>query len=437
VATARDTLPRGQVVAREGFISRLVKLTVRTIETAAPGVEIRDVVVPGLRLRVSPKGLRRFVMVTHYPGQKHAARRALRAVDLKEAREEALEWRRLVRQGVDPYEEARRREREELRKRTNTFASVAEAYIADCHRRGHRTAAVTEREIRRELISQWADRPISDITRSDVVALIQAIRDRPSPYSAHTTFGLIRALFSWGIELGAYGLETSPTDHVKASRLIGAKQPRERVLDDDEIRALWIATAELGYPYGPLLRMLLLTGQRRSEVAEARWPEFNFEAKIWTVPAERFKSGSTHIVPLTADVLGLLNTLRRFNSGNFLFSVDFGKTPVTSFPRVKARLDKLMLKELRKADADAKLPAFVLHDLRRTMRTRLSSLRVPDTVAEQVIGHGRRGLQRIYDQHKFVDEMREALEAWNARLRAIVTPPSANGVTPANKGAGP
>jgi integrase len=198
------------------------------------------------------------------------------------------------------------------------------------------------------------------------------------------------------------------------------------VLTDDEIRAFWRATDRLGYPYGPLFRMLLLTGQRRTEVADARWPEFNFDAKLWTVPPERFKSNSTHIVPLTADVLGLLCALPRFKSGDYLFSASFGKAPSDDFFRRKNQLDDLMLEELRKIDAKAKLPPFVLHDLRRTMRTRLSSLRVPDTVAEMVIGHGRKGLQRVYDQHKFVDEMREALEAWNARLRAIVSPPPAN-----------
>src|SRR5262249_18483737 len=105
---------------------------------------------------------------------------------------------------------------------------------------------------------------------------------------------------------------------------------------------------------------------------------------------------------------------------DYLFSSVFGKAAVNGFSKAKARLDKLMLEELRKNDAKATLPPFVLHDCRRTVRTRLSSLRVPDIVAEQVIGHGPKGLQRVYDQHRFVDEMREALGAWNVKLRTIV-----------------
>jgi integrase len=174
--------------------------------------------------------------------------------------------------------------------------------------------------------------------------------------------------------------------------------------------------------------MLLLTGQRRAEVACARWSELDFDAKLWTVPPERFKSGSTHLIPLTADMVGLLYALPCFRTGNYLFTIGRG-TPTNNFFRTKQALDGLMIEELRKTDPNAKLTPFVLHDLRRTMRTRLSSLRIPDTVAEMVIGHGRKGLQRVYDQHKFIDEMREALEAWNARLRAIVNPPSASVVT--------
>jgi integrase len=410
-------------------LSKLVKLTARGVEAAAWGAEVRDTEVRGLRLRVSPKGLRTFVLVTRYPGQKHASRRALQATNLKDAREEAADWKRLVRRGVDPHEEEASRKREELRKRRNTFLSVAEAYIADIHRRKQRSAAAVEHQIRRELISKWAELPVSDITRADVSVLIQAIRDRPAPYYAHLVLNYCRSLFNWAINSGAYGLEFSPCDHIKPSQLIGMKQPRQRVLSDDELRTFWRATEWFGYPFGPLFRLLLLTGQRRSEVAGARWPEFELDAKLWTVPPERFKSNSTHLVPLTADALEIIHSLPRFKSGDCLFSFGYGATPVINLTRAKRRLDELMLEELRKIDAKAKLPPFVLHDLRRTMRTRLSSLRVPDTVAEMVIGHGRKGLQRVYDQHKFVDEMREALEAWNARLRAIVSPPPANVVS--------
>ena len=143
--------------------------------------------------------------------------------------------------------------------------------------------------------------------------------------------------------------------------------------------------------------------------------------EVWTVPAERFKSKSTHLVPLTKDALALLKTLPTFTKGHHLFSTSFGLKPVSGFAKAKLRLDKLMAEELGKAPAP-----FRLHDIRRTVRTRLAGLRVADEVAEMIIGHGRKGIQRVYDLHQYETEMREALELWAARLRDIVTPPPDN-----------
>jgi integrase len=175
------------------------------------------------------------------------------------------------------------------------------------------------------------------------------------------------------------------------------------------------------YPYGPLLKLLTLSGTRKSEAAEARWREFDLPGKLWTIPAERFKSDNIHVVPLTADMLAILEGLPRFKAGDHLFSTTWGRKPVNGFSKGAARLTRLMREELRGAE----LPPFVIHDIRRTVRSRLSAL-VPQVVAEQVIGHGRKGLGRVYDQYEYADEVRNALGLWGAKLRAIVTPPPDN-----------
>ena len=161
--------------------------------------------------------------------------------------------------------------------------------------------------------------------------------------------------------------------------------------------------------------MLLLTGCRRGEVSDAAWQEFDLERRTWTIPANRFKSNSTHVVPLTDALLELLATLPRFHSGDFLFSATFGVKPVNGFSKAVSRLHRLMRLEL-----GADMPSFTLHDLRRTMRTRLSELRISEHVAEQAIGHAKRGLLRIYDQYRHGDEIRTAFEAWHRRLRDIL-----------------
>jgi integrase len=117
-------------------------------------------------------------------------------------------------------------------------------------------------------------------------------------------------------------------------------------------------------------------------------------------------------------MITLLETLPRFRTGEHLFSTTFGAKPVNGFSKATTRLQRLMAEEL-----GGEPPPFVIHDLRRTVRTRLSELRIPEHIAEAVIGHSRRGLARVYDRHRFAAEIREALELWNAKLRALVEPP--------------
>jgi len=211
------------------------------------------------------------------------------------------------------------------------------------------------------------------------------------------------------------------------------------VLSTDEIKAFWRASAQLGYPYGPLMQLLLLTVQRKSEVAEASWSEFGgtirdaegkLQSDLWQIPKQRMKKGDRpHVVPLPAAAVDLLGRLPRFTRGGFVFSTTHGAKAVNGFSKAKSRLDELMLTELRAIasergeDADAvQVRPWVIHDLRRTGRTALAMLPVPDLVAELVIAHAKPGLHKVYNQHAYIAEKRRALELWADRLRDIVMP---------------
>ena len=237
---------------------------------------------------------------------------------------------------------------------------------------------------------------------------------------ARNLLGYARRLFAWAVAQHVYGLVTDPTEKLKAKDLVGKKVARQRVLTDPELRALWQAAKSMDYPYGPLLQLLTLTGQRKSEVGEARWREFDLDKKLWTIPPERMKSNAAHSVPLTDDVVAILRSLPRFNRGDHLFTSTFGHKAVDGFSRAKARLDETMAAQLGGA-ADH----WVIHDIRRTMRTHLSALPIPDRVRELVIAHARPGMHKVYDQYAYLDEKRDALEKWQIRLRGIVNPPSA------------
>jgi len=386
---------------------------------------IADALVPGLKVRVTDKGSKSFILWRRFGGAPNPAARALGTVGvmtLAEARDKARSWLELIKRGEDPRGDAATGD--------NTFGVVIEEYLKR-HVAGQRKAADVEREVRKELLPRWRNKALSAITRKDVTHLVDEIKDRGALYQAHNVLGHAKTFFNWAIERGIYGIEVSPCDRIKPSRLIGPKSPRQRVLSDIEIAAFWRATRRMQYPIGPLFQMMLLCGQRKSEVAEAQWREFDLRNQLWTVPSERFKSDAVHTVPLSDDALVLLKTLPRWKAGDFLFSSNGGVKPVNGFSKAKARLDARMLLTLkalaRKRGDDPRnvlLQPFVLHDLRRTMRTRLSALRIVDEVAEMVIGHGRKGIQRVYDQHQYLPEMREALDRWAALLHRITEQPS-------------
>ena len=167
----------------------------------------------------------------------------------------------------------------------------------------------------------------------------------------------------------------------------------------------------LGYPYGPVVRLMILTGQREREVSDMRWSEIDFDKKLWTIPAERMKGKRAHVIPLAPEALALLKTLPRFIGGECVFSATGGAKPVNGFSKTKERLDKL-----------SGVSGWVLHDLRRTMRTHLSALPIEDRVREHMIAHAQPGLHQVYDRHAYSAEKRRGFELWEVRLRGIVEP---------------
>ncbi len=269
---------------------------------AGKRIDVWDASLPGFGVRVSGNK-KSYIVYARFGG--FPSRRTIGTVGhmpLAAARAQAREWLALAAQGQDPA--ALERERKGA-----TVGAAMEEYLAR-HVASQRRGRVTEREIRGDVLSRWGHKPLTDITKHDVIKLVDAVKDRGAFYQAHIVLSHVKTFFNWCIERGI--LETSPADRIKPARVIGAKQSRSRVLSDDEIRAYWNATGKLGYPYEPFYKLAMLTGQRRAEIAEAKWSEFDLKAKVWTIPAERFKSNAEHRVPLSpaaVEVLGGTSTL--------------------------------------------------------------------------------------------------------------------------------
>jgi integrase len=259
-----------------------------------------------------------------------------------------------------------------------------------------------------------------------VVERLDAIKRRGGKHAARHALGAVRRFLSWCAEGERFGIEVSPCAGVrdKTIGISGRDLRRQRVLGDAELRDVWHAAAATGYPFGPLVQLLALTGQRLNDVASARWTDIDLDAAMLRVPPERFKTEAAHEVPLAPRAVAILRKLPRF-SGSFVFTTTSGARPLSGFAKMKARLDETIAKQ-RKKDGREEMPNWVLHDLRRTLRTRLvGDLGTDAYIAERVIGHALPGLNAVYDQGSHRGPKRQALEAWAARLLSIVEPPAA------------
>ena len=373
-----------------------------------------DALAPGLCLRVTDNGMKSWSCYYRFD-DKHQRMTigGWPEVTVGEARDRAREIKRQAKAGIDPKTvrqataDAERAESEAACRKT--FGHIAELYIArECSRlkRGREYEAA----IRRELVPKWQHRQMDDLRRGDLTELTDVLIDAGTPMAARRVHEIVKRLFNWSVDRG--DIEASPFAVMKPPV---KKEPRDRVLKDGEIKELWKAWEKMGYPFGPLQKLLLLLGQRRGEVAEMQWAEIEPDGRMWIIPASRNKMGREHLVPLPDPAVAVLNELPRFDGGNFVFTTTSGRRPVSGFSKSAVRTIEL-----------SGITGWTVHDLRRTCRTGLARLGIPEIVAERVINHAKQGLIKTYDLHEYEDEKRDGLNRWAQEVMNLVTPPPEN-----------
>jgi integrase len=422
-------------------------LTVKALENLRPGParrEVPDGHTRGLFYVLQPTGAASWAYRYRFAGKtKKLTLGPYPALDLKASRQMASEAAQTLARGDDPAAakqvakvtaraaavEAKRAAEPERDLIETVVASFIERYAKKQTR--EKTWRETERILNREIVEPWRGRRLSAIKRADVHDLLDKIVDRGSPILANRALVALRRMCSWAVERGL--LEVSPCDKVRAP---SAETSRDRVLTDDEIRAAWAAFEGVGWPFGPLAQLLLLTAQRLREVGEARWSEIDFATKTWTIPKERSKNGLAHEVPLSEAALRILDALPRVETGRrppagFIFTAN-GHSAVSGFSRAKEAFDKAMLGALRKVakgrgDDPAKVEApgrWVMHDLRRSAASGMAGLGIAPHVVEAVLNHKSgsiKGVAAVYNRYNYGAEKRAALEAWGRYLDALVT----------------
>jgi integrase len=387
-----------------------MRLTIRTVETLRPASvrrEIPDSLMVGLYLVIHSTGRKVWAVRYRFRGlNRKFTLGPFPAIGLKDARELAGKALRAVAEGRDPG-----REKLEARSaRVDSIDSIVDQFIERHCKRANRprTAAETERLLRRHVLPRWHGRMIHDITRRDVLDVLDRIMDGGTPIEANRTLAAVRKLFNWALSRDI--IAVSPCAGVKPP---SAETARDRVLTDDELRLVWQAAEQMGYPFGPVVQMLVLTGQRRDEVRKMTWDEVDLERRLWKLAAGRTKNNKPHDIPLSAPVVAVLESLPRIVGSRVVFTLD-GVKPAGSLSYHKSRLDAL-----------SGVASWTLHDLRRTCASGLARLGVNLPAIEKILNHTSgsfRGVVGIYQRHDFGAEKAKALELWGQHIDGLVKP---------------
>ena len=402
----------------------------RSLKPKTAAYDVMDAIVPSMGARVLPSGIISFILRARFPGSPHFTRRALGGygeLTLLEARAKARVWLSLIERGVDPQMHEERQRQAVQRQRETTFAAVAEDFIRE-KLSGERKGREIERDIRRDLIPDWGKLPITEITDGNILDVVER-KVKTAPAQARNLLGTVKQFFAWAKNSRnrrRYGLTISPAADLKPAEIVGAKVAGNRILSEIEFFALWRAALRTPYPVGPIYRLLILTALRLNEAADAAWSEFDIPGRIWVIPESRMKARPgrvrPHAVPLTNGLLALLEEVPRYGRGDFVFSTTLGRSPVWMTSKVKERIDARMLRTLRalarrrgEDPSKVKLAPWTNHDIRRTVRSNFSRLKIAEEVREALMAHVRPGIKGTYDLYDYLDEKREALELWAAR----------------------
>ena len=401
-----------------------MRITKSSIDAAQPDAKDRflwDDRLSGFGCKITPKGTKVFVYQYRLGGRGSPVRRftigKFGSITAEQARREAEALALKVAQGVDPQHAKAEAARIAI---DLAFGSYVErfhaAYLVKEWPASHRDALTL---LRRYAVPVLGSKPLPEITRKDITSALARAQDKIA--TASLLFATLRRMMRWAVNQG--DIERSPMEGMDAP----AKAPsRDRVLTDEELRLVWQASASLGYPFVHIVRLLILTGARREEVASLNWAELSREEAVWSLPSSRSKNGIASRQPLSTLAMAELDAIA-VHSGVWpkegLLFTKTGVTPSSGHSKAKARLD-VAIKTLAAKEGVAVPAPWRVHDLRRTLATGLQRLGVRFEVTEAVLNHvsgSRGGVAGIYQRHDWAEEKRAALQAWAEHVERLLT----------------
>ncbi len=412
------------------------KITKRSVDAMSPGkvdAYLWDDDLKGFGLKVTPAGAKLYLYQYRMGGRGAKTRRFKIGLHggpwtPTTARDEAERVARLAMQGFDPFEQKVERERDAIDK---AFDAYAERFISDYLAVKWKDDKDGARTLRNYVVSVLGKKPLPQLRKSDITAVLDGI-PVGQVATRRKVYAILRKLIRWAISRGDMPAETNP--------LIGYEPPglpesRDHKLDGEELAAVWRAAGDLGKPFGPLVRLLLILGQRREETAAIEWRELDRVSRTWTIPGAKTKNSKPHIVPLNdlavAEIDGLAGKdgkrSDQWPRRGLIFTTT-GETPVSGYSKAKSRLDKMIAKEeanrMVKGSHAIDFGAWRFHDLRRSLATGLQRLGVRFEVTEAVLNHisgSKSGVAGIYQRHDWADEKRAALDAWSNHIERLLS----------------
>lgn len=393
------------------------KVNKRTVDALKPGAGVGflwDDDLKGFGVKITPAGALSYIYQYRMGGREAKTRRYTIGTHGSpwtptSARTEAERLAVLVAQGTDPAEADKKRRHEAV---NLAFKPYAQTFYDSCKGVGWRN--LVERSLRLHAVPVLANKPLPAITRADVVAVLDAM---PAEQQAgrRNVFAILRRLFKWAVWRG--DLLRSPMDGMETPPPVKA---RDRVLTDAELRRVWLAAPGCHRAFGSILRLLIVTGQRREEVTGMAWSELDQAAAMWRIPGERTKNGEPHTVPLNTLAIETIDKLakgEKWPRRGAVFATSTGGA-FTAHSKGKAKVDALLAD-----DGGDPVPAWRLHDLRRTLATGFQVLGVRFEVTEAVLNHlsgARAGVAGVYQRHHWTDEKRTALQAWSDHIGRLL-----------------
>lgn len=403
-----------------------MKLTAATVDRMQPTdrrQEIPDSLCTGLYLTVQPTGKKGWqVRYRHGGVHRRMTLGGYPVLSLADARQRARDALAAATEGRDPAEEVKAAKAPKPENDRDKIKTLIGQYDKR-HLKGLKSGDVVRRELDRFVVAAWGERDIHSITKRDVIDLLDGIADSGRVVTANRVRAYLNKFLNWAVERDI--LPLSPATGVKP---VAKETSRDRVLTDDEIRWFWQACEAEGFPWGPLGKVLLLTGQRLNEAAQIT--EGEIRGDLWHLSADRTKNGRAHDVPLSDAVQAVLGAVERIDGKpGFIFTTT-GTTPVSGFFKARAHLAEAMERIAEKERGEAvEIPRWTFHDLRRTAATGMARLGMPVRVTEAVLNHVSGtggGIVAVYQRHDYAEEKRNALDAWARFVADLVDGKASN-----------